>query len=380
MTVVAQTTKKRANPLLDFWAPLQSRHRPKLVSMVTPRSRAVLAPLLRTLGSGATAATRSFSARYSSPVVLYHATYDLVPEHMSTGVHNVRPLEFFQQIDWLSRSHRFLSVDEWFEEGKPAGTAVVTFDDGYNSVSEHALPGLIERGIPATVFLNGASLTGEVFWRDKVLFIINTGRVQEFLDSDAARNAGLDSIEPDHFYKATKHPDLSSRVVDHALQEFLAERGLVDEVPRETARSRDDLVDHRLVTYGNHSFRHYIPSSLTADEQRHEIFANEDALDDLNIGRSKVYSIPFGGAAHINRTTEELVREGDFTGVLFSSNAVNFNSNQQWAGLPTGVRYMAPASTSAFKLHHSRLSYLRPDAKIRSVARGGRDRVRSLIS
>lgn len=325
-------------------------------------------------------ATRNLAARWSSPIVLYHSTYDVVPAELGAGVHNVDPDTLCRQLEWLSASFRFLSVDEWFAEGRPNGTACVTFDDGYRSVCESVLPRLVEMNIPATMFLNGSSLCGEVFWRDKVLLLLNRGLVDSFVSTEIARDAGLDDLTADTFYRGTKHPSRNSKVVDLALDAYLEQHDLVDELPRETVTSRDDLVHHPLITYGNHSHRHYIPRSLDEDGQRAEFIECERVLDDLALNRSNVLSIPFGGRVHVDETTEAIVSEMDFSAVVFSSNAVNFSRHRSpWAGLPAADRYMATESHDAFMRRHARLSYLRPDSPLRTVARTARNRIRSVV-
>ena len=160
--------------------------------------------------SAALSATRTMAARWSSPIVLYHSTYKTVPLDLEGGVHNVDPDTLCDQLDWLGSSYRFLSVDEWFAEGRPNGTACVTFDDGYRSVCELVLPRLVDMGIPATMFLNGSTLRGEVFWRDKVLLLFNRGLVDDFVSSSIAIDAGLDDLTTETFYKGTKDPGRNS--------------------------------------------------------------------------------------------------------------------------------------------------------------------------
>jgi len=65
---------------------------------------------------------------------------------------------FERHIEWLSRSFRFVSLDEIGERqssGRPftEPVASVTFDDGYSDVYENAFPFLRRQGIPAAVFV-----------------------------------------------------------------------------------------------------------------------------------------------------------------------------------------------------------------------------------
>jgi peptidoglycan/xylan/chitin deacetylase (PgdA/CDA1 family) len=62
-----------------------------------------------------------------------------------------------KQLDWLGRHYRLVSLEDMakrLEEGSPtAGTAAVTFDDGYGDVYENAFPILKRKEIPATIFV-----------------------------------------------------------------------------------------------------------------------------------------------------------------------------------------------------------------------------------
>lgn len=61
-----------------------------------------------------------------------------------------------RHLDHVSRRFRFVSLDEAAQatfEGRAEALATVTFDDGYRDVYDHALPLLLRKGIPATVFM-----------------------------------------------------------------------------------------------------------------------------------------------------------------------------------------------------------------------------------
>ncbi len=63
-----------------------------------------------------------------------------------------------RHLDWVGRSHRFVSLDELGaarERGEPfrEPVAAVTFDDGYADVFENAFPLLRRKGIPAAFFV-----------------------------------------------------------------------------------------------------------------------------------------------------------------------------------------------------------------------------------
>jgi peptidoglycan/xylan/chitin deacetylase (PgdA/CDA1 family) len=78
----------------------------------------------------------------------------------------VRPSEFEAHCRWLARHRRVVPLAEAMARTDGAGrlprrSAVITFDDGFTGVLEHALPVLRRLGLPATVFLVAQTLTDE---------------------------------------------------------------------------------------------------------------------------------------------------------------------------------------------------------------------------
>jgi peptidoglycan/xylan/chitin deacetylase (PgdA/CDA1 family) len=87
---------------------------------------------------------------------------------------SVSPEAFEAQCAWLARHRRVIAVSE--AAGRMVATgrfharvAAITFDDGFRSVFDHALPVLMRHRLPATVFLVAQTLTPEgrpVDWVD----------------------------------------------------------------------------------------------------------------------------------------------------------------------------------------------------------------------
>ena len=93
------------------------------------------------------------------PLVLgYHRVVEdfaaSVESAIPANLTSIRMLE--QQLDWVGRRFRFVTLDELGErverrDAEPV--AAVTFDDGYRDVYEVAFPVLSRKGIPAAVFV-----------------------------------------------------------------------------------------------------------------------------------------------------------------------------------------------------------------------------------
>lgn len=102
-------------------------------------------------------------------ILCYHAVEDGWPSPMA-----VRPVDFFEQAEWLARQRRVLPLDAAVEQldrrGRPPrGVTALTFDDGFASLYDHAWPLLRRHRLPATVFLVAETLTAHgraVDWVD----------------------------------------------------------------------------------------------------------------------------------------------------------------------------------------------------------------------
>lgn len=74
-------------------------------------------------------------------------------------------------VDWLARHAAVIPLDRYFagERHEERLTVALTFDDGYASLLDLALPRLAAAGLPATVFVTTAAADGREFlWTDLV--------------------------------------------------------------------------------------------------------------------------------------------------------------------------------------------------------------------
>lgn len=91
-------------------------------------------------------------------ILCYHA----VQPHWTSPL-AVEPDAFARQAAWLARWRDVVplsrAVERLDRRGRlPRGTVALTFDDGFASVHQHALPHLRRHGLPSTVFLVAETL------------------------------------------------------------------------------------------------------------------------------------------------------------------------------------------------------------------------------
>ncbi|MTH96811.1 polysaccharide deacetylase family protein [Roseibium sp. RKSG952] len=286
-----------------------------------------------------------------SHVLLYHATFSEVPERLGTNLHNVPPEALHKQLSWMRQHFDMVRLDDLLTMENREGTFAVTFDDAYKSVFEEALPVLEDLRIPACVFVIGSTLSGAVFWRDKVRLLTRGGMVPDFVDW-AQPYCDENRITAENFYKRSKAPSVNSREFDRFLDAFAeSEAGGWQSGDRQCVDDPEQLIDHPLLTYGNHTYSHYVLSSLSDEEKAAELKQNAELIESLDLKRSQVFSLPFGGPETYDAQTLGLVNACGYRAALLSRNRINRNAAEplpRLHGLPVIERYMPQSAFSGF--------------------------------
>jgi peptidoglycan/xylan/chitin deacetylase (PgdA/CDA1 family) len=115
-----------------------------------------------------------------APILLYH---DIVERGAAPGnPFTVTADAFALQMSWLAAHFTVVSVGELVSRmtrGTARGHAAVTFDDGYRSTVDHALPVLRARSLPATVFVDTGRLnSGGTALTDADVRMLSAGGVE----------------------------------------------------------------------------------------------------------------------------------------------------------------------------------------------------------
>lgn len=300
-------------------------------------------------------------------VLLYHATYSRIPDNLKERLHNVHPDALGRQISWLKKHFDLVEVDQLFSPDVDiAGKAAITFDDAYLSVFDEAIPVMESLDAPCTIFVNGTTLSGRPLWRDKIRFLINNGLVGEFLEFHASCPEVI-GLTIERFYKQTKSPERNSRNIDQMCDAFLDNRGIDLSDIVYCVDDSAKLISHPLVSYGNHTFSHYVLSSLSDREQEEEIAGNGELLSKHCARLSRVFSVPFGGQKHFNDATVNLLKKHGYVGFLYSRNALNISRagrNQVHGDCMFRERYMVPPDWNSF---HKSLARMFIRGLLRSV-------------
>lgn len=289
------------------------------------------------------AALHYLSRRKSGHILLYHSCYEEIPGDLDFRLHNVRPYVMYEQLSWYKKYYQFVSLEEWFSAKKKKGLVAVTFDDAYLSVFNEGLPVLESLDIPATVFVIGGTLEGEIFWRDKIRFLKQRGRTGDlirFLNSEM--NAGFTAGS---FYKESKSGEtLSMQKLNQLMDHFIKIEELEQTIVSQCVHHPEQLIDHPLLSYGYHTYSHYRLSSLSEPDQREDLTKGYRALNRVE-SRSVIpyYSLPFGGHDSYNESTMDIINTLNIKGVLLNNSKLNGSSDlPKYKNMFIAERYMMP--------------------------------------
>lgn len=203
------------------------------------------------------------------------------------------------------------------EQRLPPRAVCITFDDGYRSVHDLALPVLREFGLPATVFVASGCIGERSMWNDRILEAVQTlpaGRLDlrelgldaYALGSLAERRATLARLT-----EASKYlPPPARRGLVERLETLVGE-GLAHGLMLTPAMVAQ--LDRAGIEIGAHTISHPILTSLDDDSARVEIAEGKRQLEAI-IGKPvRLFAYPNG---KVGRDYDErhvaMVREAGF--------------------------------------------------------------------
>ena len=241
----------------------------------------------------------------------------------------VSPQNFEEQVRWLAGNRTILSLSEFakLHRGRslPEDAVAITFDDGYASVIEEALPVLEDARASATVFIPADLVArGGAFWWDELKEIV-LGTPHPSLEFEGTVMLG-DRDAADEQWAPGDPPRMPRQQAFHSIWERLKPRApaAIDDAMadlREQAavdgrgqspglltadglRQRTDLLE-----VGSHALTHPSLPRLSPNEKRREISESVDRCEAVSGTRPTTFAFPFGDN---DQESVNLVREAGF--------------------------------------------------------------------
>ena len=278
-------------------------------------------------------------------VLIYHSSFSDKNILRDSYIHNVTPENIIKHIDMLSKFYDLVKLDDLFStDSKIEGKMAITFDDGYANLFQNILPSLIKKRIHSTIFLIGNTLNGKVLWREKIAYLLRNPDVFKEFNKFYSKHVSQ-KWDFETFYRQSKLFKFNSKTLDKYLDQFLNLHGF--DIKTNLISNKNNLINNEYVSYGNHTYNHYVLSSLTEEEQYYEINNNVQLLKKLDINLSKVFAFPFGGMNDYNKLTIKILDDLNINKVLLSNNMINFSGVKNI----NNVKYLDRFAPSNNKYH-----------------------------
>lgn len=228
------------------------------------------------LHSGALTLHRAGFQRQRAIILLYHRINDEGDPFFPA----LPVRQFAAQLDYVRREYEVAPLEavlDWLDAGARGRPRVaITIDDGYPDTYHHALPELMRRSLPASLFLSTAPPeTGRALWSDRVRSAVKHARAPHI----AVAELGLERLP---LASARERLGATSLVVSRMkMLRPAAVEAIVDQIteradpgaPPPAVLTWDQVrsLAHGGVSIGGHTHGHYVLSHLSDEEIEREI-------------------------------------------------------------------------------------------------------------
>lgn len=238
-----------------------------------------------------------------SPCIpFYHVISDEKLEHINPlyPVRNIK--QFIRDLDFFLQYFEACDLDTLISNprGKKNGKSFfhLTFDDGLRQVCEIAQPILLQKGIPATLFINSNFLDNrELMFRYKCALIISRS---EKLNKPPNKSVVLNLGHAEH-----EQIDQLAEELDIDFRRFLH-----SEKPYADSRQLEHWLDSGF-TLGSHTKSHPWLQNLTESEVWAEIEQGHRELKEAHPRTADVFAFPFSDA-YLKSDLFEKMQEAGF--------------------------------------------------------------------
>ncbi len=276
---------------------------------------------------------------------------------MQDGMYTM-PETFRMQLQLLKEHADVISLEDFLlntqkNSNKSRKKIAITFDDGWIDFETNALPVLKEFKLPATVFLPTSFInTSKLFWTDsisKILsFLIKNPEVQskyfsknidnksyslKVLKNSLQAKSFSEAIEP--LIETLKLAEIQDRLVFiKDLKDLCLESGMNPNTDKFLSWSAVKRIsDEGLISFGSHSHKHEISTSLSAQAFKEDISSSISAFKENKIPMTKIFCYP-----NQNRSEEcdDILQNLGFLGALASTKTTSLLAENK--NFPIGIR------------------------------------------
>ncbi len=248
-------------------------------------------------------------------------------------------VEFRWQMELLAECFNVMPLHDALHalgtQSMPPRTVCITFDDGYRSTHDLALPILKELNLPATVFVTSGYIGEGNMWNDKILEAVRrlpsdqldlreTGLGIHALQTIDERKHTIQKLTQDAKYLPPKERlDLTVRLEELAGEVF--DHGLM------LTREMVCTMAEQNIEIGAHTITHPILTSLDDNSARHEIEGGKLQLEAITGRPVRLFAYPNGKAGmDFDERHVVMAKEAGFAAAFTTAFGAATNENDRY--------------------------------------------------
>lgn len=226
--------------------------------------------------------------------LFYHSVDDTVPPHLQELYRPRTSKEFISDLDYLSRHFDFISTAEISGErgSKERPTLHLSFDDGLKTCYELIYPLLMQKGIPATFFVNPSFVGNHNMFHChkasllKAAFLEHPVELQNENGEPITESSFLKHITGIKGFSDSHYRHLAGQLGVN-FESYLRENEPYLYL-EQIKKMRTDGFE-----FGGHTLTHPLLNGLTEADQLAEISGSIQWVKENNIGNEGYFAFPF---------------------------------------------------------------------------------------
>jgi len=236
-------------------------------------------------------------------------------------------------LTFVAENYTPVSLDDVLtaETGRPLPerAVLVTFDDGYRSVMDTAVPLCRELGITPVFFLNAAFIDNHRLAPDNIVcYAVNTVGMEAVNRAAMAMGAAAAPMKTMTDVFARLFPTLRLQQRNAFLVALKHEAGIDEEKLARDARlyfTRQDLRELAAsgLEIGNHTYTHTRCRMLSAEDINNEVERNKLELEGLTGRPVRSFSIPYGSSADLTTDMRMALKRSGHQAMFLSESVSN---------------------------------------------------------
>ncbi len=282
---------------------------------------------------------RALGPRYTIRCVLFHDASDFESPFTKGLNVTVSVKRFEAALKFLKKHYTPIHLRDLLADPYgghlPRRPVLVSFDDGYASIANIAVPLCSEYGVPTVIFANAACLDNRRLALDNLIcYLINTkgvSAIAKLIELVTGRSDwGISSMAMvfSHILPALS---LERRQALHKViveQVGIPEADLAMQASLYLTSQQLRMLAGSGCEIGNHTYTHVHCRLLSGNSYRDEIDRNKEELEMLSGARVRSFSVPYGSAMDLTSDLAQHLSESGHDAIFLSGSVANVRGGE----------------------------------------------------